>query len=565
MKKYYVYLFGTVLILAFQNCGGGFQSEHEQLASVQEGDSRGPESQESSALATAVPAQNGVAVETVPRPVLNAPPTQVPLPTVRVDEPVSPPVVNPPTVVVPNIPLVKTWVVRADQSNVTLIGGGRDLSLDATELKNKGVAVFSQNKYLNIKAGAAPTETLSIMNGFEIAKSDLSKATSLGFTSLKAQLPAVSCAGKEAVMIFGQSNAANSATSAETQVLPRVFMFYNGYCYPARDPLLGGTIHTVGAGGSVGMKFAKLYRAKYPTKDLVLLTIGYGGSSIADWNTSLLSRLTTALALAKSAKLNISKIFWHQGETDTINNTSEQAYYDHFINLKSKIRASGATATIYMAVASAMSFRPYWVSSKVQNAQYRLIEGEHDIELAAESDILGTEFRSAQDGLHLNVNGTTELARQFFENAFVKVAATNETMVSSYYRTFLNRTPSVSEVNYWVAKLRAGQNLAQVRLGIRDSDEGFAREMYRSYTNRLASQTELNYWMSEAQINGRVAADQSFKAAVVEINNNGSYDASQYDLVELNSVFNVLGLKRVLQPRLSYWRFDQANGVWVRR
>lgn len=115
------------------------------------------------------------------------------------------------------------------------------------------------------------------------------------------------------ILAVGQSIASNYG-STPYRPGPHVFSFYNGRCFPGHDPLPGAD----GAGGSIWSRLGDLLVQRGHAKSVLLVAVGAGGSSVAEWvpGGKLHARLIDAGHSMKLAGISPSMVIWHQGSRD---------------------------------------------------------------------------------------------------------------------------------------------------------------------------------------------------------------------------------------------------------
>ena len=80
-------------------------------------------------------------------------------------------------------------------------------------------------------------------------------------------------------------------------------------------------------------------------------------------------------------------------------------------------------------------------------------------------------------------------------------------LVDSWYRTFLNRAPDPTGITYWVNQLNQNNSTDEVLASLLGSDEyytlsgstpgGFITRLYNNILHRPPTPNELNYWVSQ--------------------------------------------------------------------
>jgi hypothetical protein len=212
--------------------------------------------------------------------------------------------------------------------------------------------------------------------------------------------------GAVVLMIFGQSNSANS--SAERfDAVPGVYNFnmLDGRCYEARDPLLGAG----GDGGSAWMPLARLFIERGLASRVVIAPIGLGGSRVIDWTPGggADGRIRRALMKLVDAELRVDALLWQQGESD--HKTSAGEYEQSFLRVVNSIRQLGVDAPIYIARST---YCDGVESSAIRDAQTKLATGHPGLRPGPDTDVLvGAELRN---GCHFTRRGALEQAALWF-------------------------------------------------------------------------------------------------------------------------------------------------------
>lgn len=151
------------------------------------------------------------------------------------------------------------------------------------------------------------------------------------------------------ILAMGQSNAGNYG---ETRYRPvqQVFNFNwaDGKCYRAEDPLLGST----GDRGSVWTRLGDALIESHRFKQVVIVPIGVGGSSVRDWAGSHgpAQRAVLAQEALSRVGLHITHVLWHQGEADY--EMHKEVYSRLFANMTEYIRSHGINAPVFVATAT---------------------------------------------------------------------------------------------------------------------------------------------------------------------------------------------------------------------
>ncbi len=155
--------------------------------------------------------------------------------------------------------------------------------------------------------------------------------------------------GTAVLLTVGQSNAANDG---ETPFAPPGgvynFNFEDSECYVARDPLLGAT----GAGGSVWSRLGELLVDRGAYKQVLIVPIAYGGSSIAAWADpeALMPRIAQAQDGLAKYGITITHVLWHQGESNQ--RMPGEIYKLYFREVENAMRGASIGAPIFVAISS---------------------------------------------------------------------------------------------------------------------------------------------------------------------------------------------------------------------
>lgn len=202
-------------------------------------------------------------------------------------------------------------------------------------------------------------------------------------------------------LVFGQSNAANSGETRYSSK-ERVYNFYGGKLYRARDPLLGAT----GRGGSVWTRLGDRLIAAGHYDAVVFIPLGVGGSALARWTVGgdLHAGVLRAVREVQARGLTLTHLLWHQGESDT--GTTAEAYKAMFLAMLASIRNEGVDAPIYVSVTTRC--HQQGPNEAVRRAQRDLANPLHNIYAGPDTDILGAHYR--YDDCHFSTAGLGRFA-----------------------------------------------------------------------------------------------------------------------------------------------------------
>jgi Carbohydrate esterase, sialic acid-specific acetylesterase len=150
-------------------------------------------------------------------------------------------------------------------------------------------------------------------------------------------------------LTFGQSNAGNRGQIPYTPHNESVLNYYEGKLYRAKDPLLGAT----GPGGSVWTHLGDLLIDSGLYKKVIFIPIAIGNTDIECWATGeCFQKLKETLKRLDSQHIKLTHIFWHQGESDNLENTPKQKYKASLKIILQTLRNHHQQADFYVSIAS---------------------------------------------------------------------------------------------------------------------------------------------------------------------------------------------------------------------
>lgn len=209
------------------------------------------------------------------------------------------------------------------------------------------------------------------------------------------------------MLTAGQSNAANSTDSpyVPTQA---VYMYFNGMCYEARDPLLGAT----GIGGSHWGILADKLILEGGYTNVIIGATAVSGSDIASWAPGLANfayLVTVAYQMRTNHGLWVDAVLFQQGESDVL--TTTQVYYDRLVAFIYGLRQYGG---LYAPVYVAQTSYCFGVSSTgVLQAQAYATTTVWNTFLGPNTDTVGPAYR--RDNCHFNGAGAARVADMWFD------------------------------------------------------------------------------------------------------------------------------------------------------
>ena len=154
-------------------------------------------------------------------------------------------------------------------------------------------------------------------------------------------------------IIAGQSLCCNSVNATYTPIHDSKIdnlNIYDGLLTEAVDPLLGCQL----TGGNIFLRVADLLISDGIYDRVILIPVGIGATSIANWatdlNSALRDRLVVASRRAAALGLSITAYLCMQGETDTLLGTSQATY--------------GSALAILLSIPAAAGFNAPWLVGK---------------------------------------------------------------------------------------------------------------------------------------------------------------------------------------------------------
>lgn len=199
------------------------------------------------------------------------------------------------------------------------------------------------------------------------------------------------------ILAIGQSNI---ASHGETRMDSDYGQAYHaGALHNLHDPVPGGT----GDAGSVWTRFADIVRENF-----ILSLRARGGTSIGDWSEGgkCFRELEQDIPALRNAPSPVTHILYHQGERDTLLQTTENEYVHSFEKLYDMLTPNFPDATWVICRAS---FRDGVTSQDVRRAQNRITEKFPSCIAGPDTDRYGTAFRS--DNTHFNEAGLKAFAQ----------------------------------------------------------------------------------------------------------------------------------------------------------
>jgi hypothetical protein len=209
------------------------------------------------------------------------------------------------------------------------------------------------------------------------------------------------------ILAMGQSNAANYGESRYRPVQDVInFNWVDGKCYRAEDPLLGST----GDRGSVWTRLGDALIESKRFKQVVIVPIAVGGSSVRDWAGSHGPAQRAVQAKEELAKvgLHVTHVLWHQGEADYY--MHKDVYSRLFERMTEYIRFHGINAPVFVATATICNNMG---SAQIREAQRELPYRLANVFAGPDTDALDSIYDRRDNLCHFSDRGLALHARMW--------------------------------------------------------------------------------------------------------------------------------------------------------
>ena len=214
-------------------------------------------------------------------------------------------------------------------------------------------------------------------------------------------------------LTFGQSNAGNRGQTLYTPHNPAVLNYFEGKLYRAKDPLLG----TTGPGGSVWTHLGDLLIDSGLYRKVIFIPIAIGNTDIKCWASGeCFQKLEATLRQLDSQHIKLTHIFWHQGESDNLENTPKQEYKANLKIIFQTLRNHHQQADFYVSIASYHNgavTKPLGVDKVIRQAQKEFISENKGVVFGPDTDQLIYAIHR-YDGVHFSDFGMKAFANLWF-------------------------------------------------------------------------------------------------------------------------------------------------------
>ena len=220
----------------------------------------------------------------------------------------------------------------------------------------------------------------------------------------------------EEVMVFLAIGQSNAGSFGDGTYVPRneVYDYYRGNLYNAKEPLLGGD----GGGSSPWTRLADLVIDNGLYKKVIIVPCAIGGTSIQCWSEGdCRIKLEKTLEHLEKDNIQLTHVFWLQGETDNVDNTSSIQYKSSLKEIIELIREKQGKAIFYTSITSYFPFgndKPFGIDSNITNAQWDVIKEVNDVKPGPNSDSLNLAIYR-HDAIHFTEKGLDRLAYEWFK------------------------------------------------------------------------------------------------------------------------------------------------------
>lgn len=215
-------------------------------------------------------------------------------------------------------------------------------------------------------------------------------------------------------LAFGQSNAGNYGNGSYVSK-NEVYNYYKGKLYHAKEPLLGPD----GGGSSVWTRVGDMLIDSGLYKKVIIVPCAIGGTSVKCWSEGeCKEKLLSTLDYLQRDNIKLTDIFWDQGETDNVDNTTTAEYKARLRTVIKMLRDRKFNAPFFVSISS---YFPYnnnnlnGIDKDITNAQNELITEGPNIKRGPNTDSLNLAYYRA-DAVHFTEKGLDQLALKWFQS-----------------------------------------------------------------------------------------------------------------------------------------------------
>jgi len=213
---------------------------------------------------------------------------------------------------------------------------------------------------------------------------------------------------------IGQSNAADYGKGIYTCKNKEIYNYYKGELYKAKEPLLGSD----GDGSSVWTRVADRLIDSGLFKKVIIIPCAIGSTSVLSWSEgdSKKKLLSTLDYIAKDS-IRITHVFWLQGETDNVDQTTTGQYKKRLNDVIDIFRTHNILAPFYVSITSYVPFgndNPFGINLNITNAQHQIIAESKNVKEGPNTDSINLGYYRIQD-VHYSEKGLDLLADKWFQ------------------------------------------------------------------------------------------------------------------------------------------------------
>lgn len=223
------------------------------------------------------------------------------------------------------------------------------------------------------------------------------------------------------IVTGGQSNAANSVTTDyASDPADRVYAWFDGKCYVARDPMPGAT----GWQGSLWADFG-VEMGRAVERPIVLVNGAISATQFADWldpRSGYLKALETNVTQAQEFGFEPRLVLWHQGETDARTKFDPNVLKQQIADLTGELLQTMPESQLYLFRTSKCigDGREKGVPA-VREVQTRVAQENDRMIVGMNTDELGDDYR--WDRCHFNSLGRSAIVETIVPQLAALVAA----------------------------------------------------------------------------------------------------------------------------------------------
>lgn len=213
---------------------------------------------------------------------------------------------------------------------------------------------------------------------------------------------------------FGQSNAGNYGMGRYTTRNKEIYNYYKGDLYKAREPLLGPD----GGGSSVWTRVADMLIDSGFYKKIIIVPCAIGQTPVKCWaEGDCKEKLEATLNYMAGDNLKPTHIFWQQGETDNVDQTTKEQYKESLTKVIQIFRDKQITAPFFTSITSYFPYNnnnPFGMDAGITSAQMELTRELPNVKQGPDTDSLNLAYYRTE-AVHFTEKGLDRLAYEWFK------------------------------------------------------------------------------------------------------------------------------------------------------